>query len=463
MSDHDIHRADSYAVHLAAVNQTQQVLATEDIHNEKGVLLVRKGHAIKSETAQRLLNHRLLRPLDTSISISDSVDGRRIYADITALLQGDPESQAIHQALNLEPALKHVCFQLKSYPLIAQKITVLALRLPDEYQKGLYCAWMSLALAVQLRNDDLDMQSAFLAGLAHNTGLLHIDPAIVANTGTYTPDEWRAVQSHPLIGEMFLSHVPGLQPAVARAVREHHERCDGSGYPAALWEERLSLLGQVVAVADTAWGICMPPEGGKYHSLADVLTIIKMNRAQFPAVLESALYHLQHRALQFSSDWTPQRGFEREEPLRLQQLQRDLEVRYQLVAPLWTLLEPQTNDVHLRSAYVRLQRIWFIVNGTGLLCTELTVSDSADDFESRDDYTRYELALMLSELRWQFFQFERSLQQLLRFSSQYSAVLKEKVEQVLADLHRLETPARPSIPRYEKLQPAERELRWTVR
>lgn len=460
VSDHDIHQADSYAVHLAEVNQTHQVLATEDIHNEKGVLLVRKGHAIKSETAQRLLNHRLLRPLDTSISISDTVDGRRIYADIITLLQRDPESHAIHQALNLEPALKHVCFQLKTYPLVAQKITVLALRLTDEYHKSLYCAWMSLALSVQLRTDELNSPAAFLAGLTHNTGLLHIDPAIVSKTGSYSPDEWRAVQSHPLIGEMFLTHVPGLDPSIARAVREHHERCDGSGYPAALWEERLSLLGQVVAVADTTWGICKPPAEGKYQGLADVLTIIKMNRAQFPTVLESALYHLQYRALQFSSGWTPPRGREHEEPIKLQQLQRDLEARYQITAPLRPLLEPQANDVHLRGAYVRSQRIWFVVNGSGLLCKELTDSDSGEDFEPPDDYTRYELALMLSELRWQFFQLERSLQQLIRFGSQYPAALKEKVEHVLAELRRLDSQARLPIAPGES---TERELRWTVR
>ena len=56
---------DQYALHLATVSmQEQLVLATEDIHNQFGILLLRGGTPLGSHAMQRLQGQRLNRPLD---------------------------------------------------------------------------------------------------------------------------------------------------------------------------------------------------------------------------------------------------------------------------------------------------------------------------------------------------------------------------------------------------------------
>lgn len=412
MVEHDLRRTDSYALHLAAVNQKREVLATEDIRNESGVLLVKKGLAIKAETAQRLLNHRLLAPLETSVSIANALDAKSFYYNVIALLNQDAQSEAIHRNLQLDPMLKQLCLAIKQYPLIVQKLTVMSERMPLEYNKALYCAWFAAALTQQMRWEAPECREAFFAGLTQNMGLLHIDPIIAEKTGTYTPEEWRAVQSHPLIGDVFLSHVPNISSDVRRAVREHHERCDGSGYPAALWGNNLSILGQVTAMADTVWGLLKVVEQRKCKSFADVMTIIKMNKAQYPEAVESALYHLANKAQAGESHRSDTVSPEAALP-HLHELQQQLRVQYQSTAPLQELLAAGAKEAFMRSAYVKYQRIWFTVNGSGLLEKELLVRKEEGAHDGSDFSEAHELSLMYAELHWQLFQLERTLEQVL--------------------------------------------------
>ena len=189
MDTYDLQTPDSYAVHLAELNTSKGVTASRDILNTDGTLLVAKGHPIKAETVQRLLNHKLTQPLETSIDVADAISPQQLFDDITSMLRGDKECLAIHQALDLDEQLRKQCQLYGTFPLVTQKMTVLSSRLPHEYAKATFCAWFCLVLAVQMGNDGRG--EAFLAGLTHDTGLLHIDPAIVNKTGSYTPEEWR--------------------------------------------------------------------------------------------------------------------------------------------------------------------------------------------------------------------------------------------------------------------------------
>lgn len=88
-----------------------------------------------------------------------------------------------------------------------------------------------------------------LAGTLHDVGKLCLPAPMLEKDGPLTPDEWRLVRSHPVEGERL------LRPFVARrevlaAVRWHHERWDGAGYPDGLRAAATPLTGRIVAVAD---------------------------------------------------------------------------------------------------------------------------------------------------------------------------------------------------------------------
>jgi HD-GYP domain-containing protein (c-di-GMP phosphodiesterase class II) len=64
-----------------------------------------------------------------------------------------------------------------------------------------------------------------------------------------TEQEIATIRKHPEIGERILSPII-RDPAVLAAIRSHHERFDGDGYPDRLRGDRIPLLARVLAIAD---------------------------------------------------------------------------------------------------------------------------------------------------------------------------------------------------------------------
>ncbi len=85
----------------------------------------------------------------------------------------------------------------------------------------------------------------------HDIGKVAISDRILLKPGRLTPDEYEAMKEHTTAGARILggSSSPLLQMAEVIA-RSHHERWDGSGYPAGLAGDAIPLHGRLVAVAD---------------------------------------------------------------------------------------------------------------------------------------------------------------------------------------------------------------------
>ena len=87
-----------------------------------------------------------------------------------------------------------------------------------------------------------------LGGWLHDVGKVAIPDAILSKPGPLDDDERRSC-SHPEIGAEIIQRVAGLKEA-ARAVRHHHERWDGAGYPDGLAGEAIPIEARIVAAAD---------------------------------------------------------------------------------------------------------------------------------------------------------------------------------------------------------------------
>lgn len=60
---------------------------------------------------------------------------------------------------------------------------------------------------------------------------------------------------HPHVGRLLIEQLTNYPAAIGRAIGEHHERMDGSGYPHALRRDALSPLGRLLAVTEAALGV----------------------------------------------------------------------------------------------------------------------------------------------------------------------------------------------------------------
>jgi putative nucleotidyltransferase with HDIG domain len=118
------------------------------------------------------------------------------------------------------------------------------------YQHTLSVAGFAAAFGTVLGLGAADHSRLARAALLHDIGKSRIPAEILNKPGRLTPEEWRLMQRHPAIGADLLAEQGGTDPAVIAAVRHHHERLDGGGYPDGLVGAAISDLTRLVAICD---------------------------------------------------------------------------------------------------------------------------------------------------------------------------------------------------------------------
>ncbi|HEY3245060.1 MAG TPA: HD domain-containing phosphohydrolase [Phycisphaerae bacterium] len=88
------------------------------------------------------------------------------------------------------------------------------------------------------------------AGLLHDIGNIQIPGRVLRKRGPLSRTEWEIIRLHPELGAKYLSRY-GFDPLVLQVTREHHERFDGSGYPAGLSGVKIHPISRVCAVIDS--------------------------------------------------------------------------------------------------------------------------------------------------------------------------------------------------------------------
>jgi putative nucleotidyltransferase with HDIG domain len=108
---------------------------------------------------------------------------------------------------------------------------------------------LSLAIAKQMGMPAADVEEIRVAALVHDIGKMSIPAEILSKPGALSPVEFELVKGHCKAGYDILqaSNMPGQVPEI---VYQHHERCDGSGYPRGLSADELLPQTRVIMVAD---------------------------------------------------------------------------------------------------------------------------------------------------------------------------------------------------------------------
>lgn len=109
----------------------------------------------------------------------------------------------------------------------------------------------AITVAEELGCSPEELRHAGLGALLHDIGKIAIPDEILTKPGRLTDDEFAIVQTHANIGADMIAASPVLAGA-SSLVRHHHERFDGSGYPAGLAGDDIPFLARVIAVCD-AW------------------------------------------------------------------------------------------------------------------------------------------------------------------------------------------------------------------
>jgi putative nucleotidyltransferase with HDIG domain len=109
---------------------------------------------------------------------------------------------------------------------------------------------LSSRLGEHLELGDRECELIRTAGSLHDLGKIGVRDDILNKPGPLTEEEWEIMRKHPDIGADMIAQHSALAE-VAPLVRHHHERWDGSGYPAGLKGDVIPFGARILAVADS--------------------------------------------------------------------------------------------------------------------------------------------------------------------------------------------------------------------
>jgi len=273
----------AYADHLVEVNKTNPVVTSENICNKLGATIVPKGTFITEDVANKIARFELLQPLELLVSLSNTIAPKKLHQDILSAYESlSKEGISIHPEVSKELALR--CSQYGVYPLLAQKLTVLSERLPNIYEDMLPASTFAVMLGVQLGLNSDALHVVFTAAQMHETGFLNISEDKARNYDSLTDMERNEVFVQQLkAGRQFIDLVPNLSKRIGRAISEHKERLDGSGWPRGKSGDGASIENQVVALAVMLKEVYRKKLKPKGYGLRHLLSVMQTDEQVFQA------------------------------------------------------------------------------------------------------------------------------------------------------------------------------------
>jgi putative two-component system response regulator len=124
---------------------------------------------------------------------------------------------------------------------------------------------------------DEDLEALHRGGYLHDVGKVGIPDSVLLKPGPLTAEETQLMRQHPEIGDNLCAPLQSLR-RVRPIVLCHHERVDGSGYPAGLRGDEVPLLAQVIGIVDVydalttqrPYRAALTPEAATAHLLREV-------------------------------------------------------------------------------------------------------------------------------------------------------------------------------------------------
>jgi putative two-component system response regulator len=185
-------------------------------------------------------------------------------------------------------------FDLQQMSLDVVRSLALALDARDHYTRG-HSEWVakySVQIARALSCSDQDVEKLELAALLHDVGKIGVRDSILRKPAKLSREEFAAVQRHPVSSAEIIQPVAYLRELVP-AVRHHHERYDGKGYPEGLTGEAIPFSARIITVADAFEAMTSDRPYRKALSFEKAMAEIRRCRgSQFDPVIVEAFLSL---------------------------------------------------------------------------------------------------------------------------------------------------------------------------
>lgn len=237
---------------ILEASETRRIIAATDIFDLAGTKLWARNQPVSAELQRKLLDRKLREPLEACLLAEDGVTPASLASALAELIEREVRLAPLlrPQASKLLREVTH----LHLHPVAQLLLSAAQAARPAAFDHAIAAMGLAGALMAQHGGQTPDIRLAMLCGLLHDLGEMYIAPEFGEADADRELDtlSYRQLVVHPHVGLLLVAQLTNYPGAVARAVAEHHERLDGSGYPHRLSGDRISVLGRLVAVADAA-------------------------------------------------------------------------------------------------------------------------------------------------------------------------------------------------------------------
>jgi hypothetical protein len=235
--------------------QTKSIIASRDIFDISGIKLWARDMPVSSALQRKLLDRQLRNPLESCLLAEDGVTAQTLLHATEALLARDTPLVALLRphAARIVAEVAH----LPLHPVVQLLLTAGQASRPESFDHTVQAMALAGALMLTHGGTTGELRMAMLCGLVHDLGEMYIDPRHGEADADRSLDfqSYQQLVVHPHIGQLLLTQLTNYPPSLARAVAEHHERLDGSGYPHGLQRGAVSPLGCMLAVTEAALAV----------------------------------------------------------------------------------------------------------------------------------------------------------------------------------------------------------------
>lgn len=234
----------------------------KSIYGPDGKLLLGIGIELTDYYIQRLLDLGVFMiyiddPLTRDVEIEPLIDEetrlKAVNAVKKALLLASgtmKDKRGILEASGLVEAVDMITDELATKKRTL--ISVLDLKCYNNYtyEHSVNCCVLGLIMGINSSYNEFKLRNLGLGLLLHDIGKMLIPNEILNKPGTLDPFEFKQIMAHPQNGYRLLQHDDSIPPVARIICLQHHERCDGSGYPRSLAGDSIHEFSKIAAVVD---------------------------------------------------------------------------------------------------------------------------------------------------------------------------------------------------------------------
>jgi len=251
---------------ILEASETKSIIAATDIFDISGTKLWAANQPVSASLQRKLLDRQLRQPLESCLIAEDGVTPATLVQSLQALTQSE---SALAPMLRPHAArLAREAAQLSLHPVAQLLLTAAQTARPQSFDHAVAAMALNGALMAGGGGDTPEIRVAMLCGLLHDLGELYIDPRYGEAEADRDLDfvSYQQLVVHPHVGYLLVAQLTNYPGVVSRAIAEHHERLDGSGYPHALLGDKMSPLGRLLAVTEASLNAVRGPFDHLLHA-----------------------------------------------------------------------------------------------------------------------------------------------------------------------------------------------------